>query len=83
MNKEAVKKLAKEHWDYVKELINVHTLLDEKTLAMLRFHYITAFIHGYKHAIDEIKESSNAFPMKTIGFDDFLKNTSIHKAEED
>ncbi len=83
MNKEAVEKLAKEHWDYVKELINVHTLLDEETLAMLRFHYITAFIHGYKHAIDERKESSNHFSIKISGLGDFLKNTSIHKAEED
>ncbi len=82
MNKETVEKLAKEHWDYIKELINVHILLDEETLAMLRFHYITAFIHGYKHAINEIKESSNTFPIKINKFSDFFKNTSIPKNKE-
>ena len=51
MNKKYVEKLAEEHWSYVEKVLVVAGE-DELTIAKIRFHYISAFIHGYKHAED-------------------------------
>lgn len=51
--KKISEKLADEHWKYIEDLIrievrdtfnNLETYLDA-----IRFHYKTAFIHGFKH----------------------------------
>ena len=55
--------LAETHWNYVKGVIKIensgtnHFSLDLDTyLDIIHHHYITSFIHGYKHG----KESTNA-----------------------
>lgn len=47
-----VKELAMAHWDYVKRLLDVHQV-DEFTVRAIGFHYVEAFMHGYKHAVEE------------------------------
>ena len=42
-------KLAMEHWKYIEELLHSHKE-SEETIDKIKFHYIEAFIHGYKHA---------------------------------
>jgi len=44
------KKLAEEHWDYVERLIE---LMIENEMELLKFHYVEAFIHGYKHGVED------------------------------
>lgn len=46
------KELATAHWSYVEQLLTSHEV-SEYTRGIVKFHYISAFIHGYKHAIDE------------------------------
>ena len=45
-------KLASDHWDYINELLESHGVPAESR-AICQFHYVSAFIHGYKHAEEE------------------------------
>jgi len=45
-------KLASDHWNYINELLESHGVPAESR-AMCQFHYVSAFIHGYKHAEEE------------------------------
>jgi hypothetical protein len=40
---------ANDHWSYVSALLVAHGE-DERTVAKIEFHYISAFVHGWKHA---------------------------------
>ena len=44
--------LADDHWKYIKSLLKRHNLPDDQ-LNIIEFHYITAFIHGFKHGQEE------------------------------
>ena len=46
-----VNDLATAHWEYVFTTINAHTgmEIDGKEYVICKHHYISAFIHGYKH----------------------------------
>ena len=44
--------LAQAHWGYIESLLKIHSVLDEK-IKMVEFHYKTAFIHGYKHGVED------------------------------
>jgi PP-loop superfamily ATP-utilizing enzyme len=51
------KELAYAHWGYVRELLEAH----EETDAVIErcgFHYVSAFLHGYKHALEDIGHGS-------------------------
>ena len=58
-DKNAGKKLAQEHWNsYIRSLIKTHENSPER-LKLAKFHYVSAFTHGYKHgqeAKDEISD---------------------------
>ena len=41
MNEEKAKKLAEEHWKWLE--------------TWLRIVYVDAFVHGYKHAVEDLK----------------------------
>ena len=41
--------LAENHWEYVETTLRAHGAPEEDIL-IARHHYITAFVHGYKHA---------------------------------
>ena len=45
-------KLAEDHWEYIERVIAPYhtTEYDKKDLEIIKFHYKSAFIHGYKHA---------------------------------
>ena len=50
---ERVKQLADDHWKYVAEVVEIH----EEGLDVIekcKFHYKTAFIHGYKHGVEDM-----------------------------
>ena len=40
-------KLANEHWEYIKELLDINR--NTNWIEQIGFHYKTGFIHGYKH----------------------------------
>ena len=43
------KELAEAHWGYSNELLLTHGIPKEET-DIIGFHYVSAFLHGYKHA---------------------------------
>jgi len=45
-----VHELAKAHWEYVKNLLINHGIIDTDQIG---FHYKSAFIHGYKHGVSD------------------------------
>ena len=44
--------LAEAHWAYVESLLRTHGE-DDDTVAKCRHHYLTAFLHGWKHAKED------------------------------
>jgi len=52
-----VKKLAEEHWKYTKGVID---RIDDRCVDLAEYLYIQAFLHGYKHAIDD-KDKATTF----------------------
>jgi len=43
-----LKKLINKHWGYIEALLKAHNE-DKKTIKKIKYHYKTAFVHGYKH----------------------------------
>ena len=48
------KELAEAHWKYIEGLLDVSLIAEEKydmdtVIAMVRYHYLTAWEHGAKH----------------------------------
>jgi len=62
MTNEEIKKIAEDHWSYVKNVIKIHEeagrlnnveqQMKEGMLRLCEFHYITAFVHGWKHGME-------------------------------
>jgi hypothetical protein len=50
------------HWDYVGSVLLAHGI-DENSDVFIasRFHYITAFEHGWKHGVESMKENGYVF----------------------
>jgi len=49
------KTLSTDHWSYIQQLLDVtisaaQTFSKKDVLKMIEFHYVSAFVHGYKHA---------------------------------
>lgn len=50
------KELAEAHFEgYIKPLLEVHGTTEDD-LKIISFHYKSAFIHGFKHGIESVKE---------------------------
>jgi hypothetical protein len=49
---DTMKALAEAHWSYVESVLSNHDL-SEREIGIAKFHYISAFIHGYKHGVEE------------------------------
>jgi hypothetical protein len=47
------KMLAEEHWEFVRDLLETHVLMEPDFLKQVEFHYKSAMIHGYKHGVDD------------------------------
>ena len=45
--------LAKAHWSYVEEVLAAHGV-SPAVIETCEFHYISAFIHGYKHGVESM-----------------------------
>ncbi len=42
--------LAQEHADWLAEMLRVHGV-PEEMVSQIKFHYHSAFVHGFKHAV--------------------------------
>lgn len=49
--KKDANQLADEHWGYIEALLKAHE--EEFNIKQIEFHYKSAFIHGYKHAMED------------------------------
>lgn len=56
-------KLASDHFEYIKATLSVHGVVKDE-IDKIAHHYITAMIHGYKHAISDER---NGIFRPTIG----------------
>lgn len=52
------KHLAEQHWEYIEKVLRTAGE-NEDIIKKIKFHYITAFIHGYKHAIEDVEDEWN------------------------
>ena len=56
MNNEDISKrgtiLGEQHWKYIENLLKLHNE-DNRKIEQIKFHYIQAMKHGYKHGIKE------------------------------
>ena len=60
------KELAKAHWeDYVKGLL-VATGVDAAIIKAGEFIYVSTFIHGYKHAVQDVENSKKVFSEHNV-----------------
>lgn len=58
--------LAKAHWEnYVKGLLEA-TGVDEYIIRACSFVYISTFIHGYKHAMQDVENSKKVFSEYSV-----------------
>jgi hypothetical protein len=75
---EQAKKLAEEHWSYVGEVVkqgagSLAYLTQEQIIDIIKFHYISAFIHGYKHGVEsrggriEVRPSFGSGALSFLG----------------
>ena len=46
---EIAEKLADDHWEYISGILHSNQLYSEEVMELIKFHYVTAFVHGYKH----------------------------------
>jgi len=53
--KSKLETLAQKHWEYVAQTIFAHTgvAMEDRDYIICKHHYITAFIHGFKHGQEE------------------------------
>lgn len=47
--------LADDHWSYINRLLEAHGA-SEKTRQVVGFHYKSAFVHGFKHGCEYMRE---------------------------
>jgi len=48
---ETAEKLADQHWKYIRQVLETHGAAGDE-IARIGFHYLTAFVHGYKHGME-------------------------------
>lgn len=49
----ALGKLVDDHWAYVENLLFAHAI-SKNEMDIAEFHYKSAFVHGYKHALEDL-----------------------------
>lgn len=70
--------LAEDHWnDYVLPLLEAH-MVTAVEIQVSRFHYKSAFVHGYKHAMQDA-EATPLDPKYNGCFEGDKRGPSIHK----
>jgi hypothetical protein len=48
--KKGIRIIAEEHWNYTEGLLSRATKLSYETVNIMKYLYIEAMVHGYKHA---------------------------------
>jgi len=61
MKDEIGEKLAWAHWSYIEKILKT-ARVNVKELESIKIHYTTAFIHGYKHGVEDT--TSNCIKKK-------------------
>jgi hypothetical protein len=46
--------LSNAHWQFISDLLDAHRI-DDYEIETARFHYLQAFRHGYKHAMEDVE----------------------------
>ena len=59
VNYDRANELADAHWGYVSEVLKKH-MVSDNMIEIAGFHYKSAFVHGYKHAIEDIDEEETS-----------------------
>ena len=52
------KELAEAHWGYIQKVLGTHDVSNSQ-IEKIKFHYITSFIHGYKHGVEDTEDKIN------------------------
>jgi hypothetical protein len=47
--------VASEHWGYIEGLLRIHGE-NEQVIEKIKFHYESAFVHGWKHCKEEVNK---------------------------
>jgi hypothetical protein len=55
--KDEANRLATAHWDYIEETLIAHKV-PTCDIDIARYHYCSAFIHGFKHGVEYADEGS-------------------------
>lgn len=63
MNNKCIIQLAEEHWNFIAPIVDLFELTD-RNIHLVRYLYVASFIHGYKHAMQEV-ENGTAIPPKS------------------
>jgi len=63
--------LAEAHWGYIKNLLIVTAYTGEpieydQWIEQVEFHYKTAFIHGFKHGVENENTRLRSMPKSTL-----------------
>ena len=53
MRVDKAKEMAEAHWQYVESVLVAHTEVAH-VIERCKLHYISAFIHGYKHGVESV-----------------------------
>ena len=48
---EKIKELAEKHWEWLEPVLKLLGVR-ERTLEIMKYLYVTAFVHGYKHKVE-------------------------------
>lgn len=56
MTDDYLSKLIDDHWEYVEGILRAHAL-EDPDIDLAKYHYKTAFKHGYKHAMNDAASS--------------------------
>ena len=62
---EISKKLADKHWNYIEDLLETHGERED-LIEKLAFHYRKAFIHGFNHGVNWLKEQEKETTRKSF-----------------
>jgi 1,6-anhydro-N-acetylmuramate kinase len=57
--------LANAHWAYVKQVLE-NAGVEQQVIEQIGFHYRTAFVHGYKHAIEDMTVKTEDLLLREV-----------------
>lgn len=70
MTDDYLTKLIDAHWEYVEGILRAHRL-EDPDINLAKFHYKTAFKHGYKHAREDADaEQSHEVTTRDVDIQD-------------